>query len=392
MTKFLIGLVAVVGLVYLIAHDTWRITLDTTNYQISISFIMFLAGLALLWWIFMLIQKPVTWWTRFQTWRKSQKQEKKDAFLSDLLTAFLSHKSDMTDSLIKEAQKIYGSDSREALLTSALLSPEAKTFNELNKKETTKLVGLYGLVEEAEAKGDLEEVETLLQQVPKSQEKTLWVEQAKMKLALNRNDWKQALALLEQSKKQLDKTTYKSHKACLLLKLGHAKEAYHLAPNHLAIALAYAKVEPKKAKKILERLWRVAPGWQVYSAYKKAIQHLSEEKRLKAVLALTHSTRDQRYSLLARADMDTDLHNWARAKENLEIYLQNYPLTRQVADMMANLERTAWHHEDLAIEWEQKAVESEDDSLWRCNKCTHTAGEWQILCPHCNAFDSLYNR
>ena len=84
--------------------------------------------------------------------------------------------------------------------------------------------------------------------------------------------------------------------------------------------------------------------------------------------------------------------NWARAKENLEIYLQNYPLTRQVADMMANLERVAWRHEDIANEWERKSIESEDDSLWICAQCGHTAGEWQVLCPHCNAFDTLYNK
>ena len=57
--------------------------------------------------------------------------------------------------------------------------------------------------------------------------------------------------------------------------------------------------------------------------------------------------------------------------------------------MMANIERTAWHHEEIANDWDRKAIESEDDSLWMCRECGHTAGEWQILCPHCNAFDQI---
>ena len=392
MTKFLIGLFSIAGLVYLIAHDSWKITLETADYQISVSFILFVTALLFLWWLLGILRKPFSWWGKFKSWRQAKNQIQKDKFLTTLLTAFLSHNKEQVSSLIKEAQKIYGSDSHEALLTSALLTSDNKAFNLLNQNESTKMAGLYGLIKAAEENGDFEEIDSLLKQVPKSQEKALWIQQLRLKLALERNDWQQALSLLEENKKQFSKSVYKSHKACLLVKLGQLKKAYHTMPGHPAIAMMYAKVTPKKARAIIEKLWYTAPSWQVYLAYKEAIQYLSADKRLKAILALTRSTRDQRYSLLARADMDMELHNWARAKENLEIYLKSYPLTRQVADMMAHLERTAWHHESLANEWERKAVESEDDSLWRCRECNHTTGEWQILCPHCNGFDSLYNQ
>ncbi len=393
MTKFLIKLIALAVVVYLIARDTWRVTLNTSTYEISVSFVLFLAVLVLLWWILVQIKKPFSWWSQFRTWRQNKKRTQKDKFLPELLTAILSHRNDETNTLMDQAAKLYGKGSKEALLISALLEPQTDIFKKLNQVDQTKLAGLYGLIKEAEAKGDFEEMTSLLQQVPKAQEKTLWVQQAKMMLALNHSDWKQALDLLEQNKKQLSRADYKSHKACLLLKLGRAKEAYALMPDHPAIVLAYAKTLPfQKAQKALEKAWHIAPNWQIYLAYKQSIKQLPENKRLKAVLNLTRATRDQRYSLLARADMDTDLHNWARAKENLEIYLQSYPLTRQVATMMANLERTAWHHEDIANDWDRKAIESEDDSLWMCRECGHTAGEWQILCPHCNAFDTLYNK
>ncbi len=391
MTKILIKLIVLGGLIYWIARDTWRMTLSTTDYEISVSFILFLTALVVLWWLLIQIKKPFGWWGQFRDWRQNKIRYHKDEFLMKLLTILLSHQTDKSPALINEAQKLYGKESREVLLISALLNPQSDTFQQLNKSESTKLAGLYGLIQEAETKGDFDEISALLQQVPKNEENTPWVQKIKMSLALNRCDWEQALNLLESSKKHLSKALYKSHRACLLLKLGRVKEAYHTMPTHPAIVLAYAKILPsKKAQKVLEKAWHVIPNWSIYQAYKTLINTLPENKRLKAILNLTRSTRDQRYSLLARADMDTDLRNWARAKENLEIYLQSYPLTRQVANMMANLERTAWHHEDIANEWERKAIESEDDSLWLCHECGHNVGEWQVLCPHCNTFDSLY--
>ena len=65
MTKFLIALIALSGLIYLIAHDTWRMTLDTSNYEISVSFILFLTGLVVLWWLLAQIKKPFKWWNQF---------------------------------------------------------------------------------------------------------------------------------------------------------------------------------------------------------------------------------------------------------------------------------------------------------------------------------------
>ena len=389
MTKFLLTVIGLAVIGFLIIQDKWRVVFDTTNYQVSISFVLFVVGLFVVLWMLHIIQKPFEWMARFREWRKSKDQAAKEAFFPELLTTLLSHETDTKPGLLARAKKIYGSQSPETLLITALLKPDSQTFQELNEADETKLAGLYGLVQEAEKLGDLDEVSNLLEQVPPHLQKTPWVRMTKDKLALQRNDWGTALRLLEENKKYMPKDVYRSHKACLLCKLGEIKKAYHLTPENPAIALMYAKVEPKKARSILEKAWNTTPGWPIYPAYKDTLKGLPDTKRLKAVLALTKRTRDQRYSLLARADMDAELQNWARAKESLDIYLQNYPLTRQVADMMANVERVGYHHEELAQEWERKAIESEDDSLWMCLDCNHTVGDWQVLCPHCNAFDRI---
>lgn len=392
MTKFLLAIIGLSALTFFIIKDTCFVTLSTPSYEITVSSILFLVALLVVLWVLKLLAKPFGWWGKFQTWRQTRKQVQKSVFLPELLTVLVAHETDKKEKLVAKASKLYGANATETLLISALLTPKAQTFETLSQTESTKMAGLYGLVQQAQDLGDFEAIDSLLRQVPVKYETTPWVQQTKMSLALIRNDWSGALKLLETNKKQYTKEQYLSHKAALMLKMGQVDKAFAIAPTQPAIALAYAEVFPKKAIKALEKAWRKNPNWLIYLGYKKAIQALPEKKRMKAILDLTRSTRDQRYSLLARADMDMDLHNWMRAKENLDIYLQQYPLTRQVADMMAFIERTGWHHEAKAIEWEQKAIESEDDSLWMCASCNHTVGEWHILCPHCNAFDSLYNK
>lgn len=392
MNKVLLTLIGLIILVVLVLNDTCRITLSTSNYTISMSFILCIICLFVLLWFFSLLKKPIEWWQQIQNHKARKRQQKVSEYLSEVLTAFLGHHAELNSKLIHKAKQLYGADSKEFLLVSALLQPQPDVFKSLNSTEadTTKLVGLYGLIQEAEATGNFEQMADLLQQVPKTLANTPWVQHTKMRLALNQNDWSEALRLLNQAKPYLTKHKYRAQKACLLLKMGKIKEAYAADNTHPAVALAYAKFNPRKALKVLKKAWDVTPGWPIYQAFKNAVKTLPEKKQLKALLDLTRATRDNRASLLARADMDMDLQNWARAKENLEIYIRKYPLTRQVATMMATIERSGWHHEQAALGWERKAVEAEDDSLWLCQNCNHAANEWQILCPHCNAFDALY--
>ena len=217
MTKFLLTLIGIAVLTFLIANDTWRITLDTTNYEISFSFILCLTTLFLFWYLLSLLLKPLTWWGRFQNWRKEKKQEQKGRFLLNLLTTLLSHETQKKQDIIRETKSLYGAKSQESLLVSALFQPQQEIFQELNLNPETKLAGLFGLVQEAEKLGNFEEVSSLLQQVPLPQQRTPWVQQAKMHLAFNRNDWSEALHLLEENRKYLPKEKFLTNKAVLLL-------------------------------------------------------------------------------------------------------------------------------------------------------------------------------
>jgi uncharacterized membrane-anchored protein len=122
------------------------------------------------------------------------------------------------------------------------------------------------------------------------------------------------------------------------------------------IILAKAKENPEKALKILKKAWEKAPCQEIYVAYKKALAGKTDEEKMKAVLALIKPDKGNRFSILVLADMNLEIGNAPKAKEILEGYLENFPLTEQVALMMARCEREGWRHEEVAQKWERKAL------------------------------------
>ena len=39
-----------------------------------------------------------------------------------------------------------------------------------------------------------------------------------------------------------------------------------------------------------------------------------------------------------------------------------------------------------------KAVETNEQSGWVCSNCNQKTLEWEILCPHCNSFNTVFYR
>ncbi len=175
MTKFLLTLIGLAILTVLIVQDTWRLTLNTEGYEISVSFVLFVVMLFVLLWLIRLLKKPLGWITNYREWNKTRNQAKKDAFISELLTTLLSHQTEKKQELLGKAKKMYGANSQEVLLISALLDPTADIFQTLNENQGTKVAGLYGLIENAEKNGDFDEMARLLNEVSGPAQKTQWV-------------------------------------------------------------------------------------------------------------------------------------------------------------------------------------------------------------------------
>ena len=389
MIKFLLLIVILFVSMALISAEPWFITIQMFDYEVQFSFALALFFLFIAWITWTILKKPFTWIKRFRAWRYNRLQQSKEAFLSQLLNALANTNYETYPTVLANAKKLYGEQSQNYMLLQSILTPNQELFDQMVKDPSTFLAGTRGLVYDALKQGDIAEATQLLATIPEKQQNMSWIQQAKWDIALLQNDWQSALKILDSRKKAYDKAIYMSYRACLLLQLGRIKEAYNLAPTHPAIAVAYAKAFPKKAIKVLIQAWHVHPTWDIYLAYVQATDSLAPAKQMKAVLQLIKKNTRSRWALMACADMAIKTKQWQRAKENLEVYLQSYPLTKKVALMMAQIEREGYHHTDVAFNWETRATEAEDITGWVCDSCNHHLESWQPLCPHCNALNTI---
>lgn len=394
MFKIIILLIALFTSGYLIVQENWSVTITGFGYEVTISTVLLFILALILWYVFYLIKQPFSWVYRFKNKRANAHLIKKEGYLTFVLETILDKNNISESAILNKKKGLLEKNDVKNLLLTALFNPSQTVFEELSKIKETELAGLRGLFLHAKKEGDLKEAGKMLLKAEAGYPHVSWIIKERFELATLLNDWDEALTILETLKKEkiVSKEEYATYKATLLFKAGHVKEAYALDKTNPAIALVYAEQNPDKAKSILALSWEETPSWEVYQAYSKLLGHLSKEKRLKAIKKLTASNASFRISYLAVADMAIQNEFWSEAKEYLESYLEAYPLTKQVASMMATVIRKGWHHEAQAKEWEQKALEAEDKFGWYCTACNHETFAWDAQCPECNALGAIKYR
>ena len=340
-------------------------------------------------WLWALILLPFKWLARWLHWRNQSKEERKKAYLSQVLEAIVNHNKERYPLLVKQVHTHFTTADIQYWLVLALLQPTDEVYQKLLTFPTTVLGGIYGFLKTAEGVGNTMEMRNLLEALPEKEKEVLWVREAYLQLALMEADWEDALTRLDNLKKTMSKSEYRRARACLLMMVGEVNQAYKLDDTQAPIVLAKAKETPEKAIKILKKAWERTPCQEIYAAYKMALAGKSDKEKMKAVLALVKPDKGNRFSLLALADMNLEIGNAPKAKEILESYLENFPLTQKVALMMATAERLGWNHEEMAQDWERKALNLQGKSGWICTHCGHASSAWEPICPACHLFNTI---
>ena len=383
---FLMAVLFGIGAVF--PGDSFAMVISFQNHQIYLSVFTFAGLIVGLMWLWAFILLPFKWIRRFFGWRQKSKEQQKQAYLAQVLEALVNHNKEQYPLLVKQASAHFTSQDVQYWLVLALLQPTEEVYQKLLSFPTTVLGGIYGFLKQAEGMGNTVEMRNLLDALPQKEKQVLWVKQAYLQLALMESDWENALAYLEVLKKTMSKAEYTRQKACCLLMKDGVDKAYKTDANQAPIVLAFAKEHPEKALKVLKKAWQEVPSQEIYIAYKKTLSGKTETEKMKAVVSLAKENKGNRFSLLALADMNLETGNAPKAKEILESYLENFPLTQQVALMMARAEREGWHHEEAALKWERKALNLQEKSGWICTHCGHSSGKWEPICPACRLFNS----
>ncbi|MTI42890.1 HemY protein [Roseibium hamelinense] len=288
--------------------------------------------------------------------------------------------------LAQTAQLAGRNDEARALFESMLDEPE------------TRALGLHGLFIEAEQQNEPVAARHYAEEAAKTQPGLEWAGKAVLGYQAIASHWDQALTTLERnySAKLLDKKTYRRQRAVILTALAEkledqepersfslAKEAHGLAQDLVPAAvitsrLATRRGDVRKASKVVETTWRLAPHPDLADAYAHVRTGDSAVDRLKRVKSLAAQRANTSVGALAVARAAMEAREFTEAREQLKKVLQSDP-TRGAFLLMAELEEAEHGDVGRMRDWLARAVRAPLDKAWVADGIV--SSEWRAVSP-----------
>lgn len=334
----------------------------------------------------------------------NRKREKGYKALSKGLIAASSGDASTARKLTKESQKLLGKDPLVSLLGTQTAILEGKrdeareNFKAMLEDDSTKMVALRGLFLEAERQNEPEAARYYAQEAAKSDPSLPWAGNAKLRYSASDGDWDSAIKTLDSNRAAglIDKLAAKRQRAVLLtgkamakeaenpdyaLKL--SKEAHKLAKDLVPAATTFARVstrlgDPKKATKVIEASWKVAPHPELAQAHAAIASGESVQDRLERAKKLSKLMPENPESKMALAIAAIDATEWKLAREALEPVLTARPTERAYL-LMADIEEGEHGDQGRMRDWLARAVRAPADPAWVAGN--HISEEWLPISP-----------
>ena len=118
----------------------------------------------------------------------------------------------------------------------------------------------------------------------------------------------------------------------------------------------------------------------------QSLGRLEPQAYYKQAEQLTAKDSRSRLAFFIRAEAALSSGFYRQAREELEAYLAQYPLSVPVALLFAELEDKENPNTEKALVWTQKAKTAEPLTLYHCAACRYPMGEYATTCPQCHAF------
>ena len=287
-------------------------------------------------------------------------------------------------------------------------SAAQRFFQAMVDEPETSLLGLRGLMAQADRAGDREEALAIAARAQKARPGTPWVLEALFDLRAANGDWDGASAALEAlaGRKLVRGEDLRRRRAVVAVErsrlaeergdsaaaLNHARSAWKLAGALPAAAARLARLEGaaghgSRAEKILRDGWMKAPHPMLaetleglWSRLTPAVRFTQGQRLLKS-----DSGRPETRSLLA--DLALAAGRQAEARKLVEP-LAGEEASARICRQMASIALGEGDTEG-ARNWLVRARQAPGDPAWFCRACSAMSPEWSGACPHCGVFDSL---
>ena len=289
------------------------------------------------------------------------------------------------------------------------VSTARRTYEEMAENPDTALIGLCGLLDQAEERGDKAEALRLAEKAHRVNPRAQTVERRLFDLQIAFRQWAAADQTVSDGirAKLFPATEAKRWRAAILIERSRqseqdgeidaafdfAREAHQLGADDIPAAVQYGRLlgrqgKTKRAQRVLERIWSQQPHPEIAAAYATLFETenaLSRVKRFQRLLSFRPDHADGHVAL-AQAALEAAL--WGEARAHLAQAAEK-GLTPRVCRLFAELEEAEHGDDRAARRWLEKAAMADGDAAWICDACGAASGSWSALCGNCGAFDTL---
>lgn len=308
------------------------------------------------------------------------------------------HNPELTDLITAQAAEMTG-DRKKA----------EEVYKRLVQNETTRFVGVRGLMKQKLDSGDTDTALKLAERAFAIKPKHEEVQDTLLRLQAKNADWSGARKTLNAKLKHgaLPRDVHKRRDAVLALseakgvldegKTIEAQEAAiaanksspDLIPAAAMAARSYiAQGRAKYSVRILKKAWQVQPHPDLAAAFAEIEPNETAQARLQRFKQLTAMRPEHRETKLLLAELNLAAEDFPEARRSLGDLAESEPDTRVLA-IAAAIERGEGASDAVVRGWLARALTAPRGPQWVCDNCKTIHGEWTPVCNTCESFDTL---
>ncbi|WP_305972567.1 MULTISPECIES: heme biosynthesis protein HemY [unclassified Mameliella] len=308
------------------------------------------------------------------------------------------HKPELTDLITAQAAEMVG-DNRKA----------EEVYKRLLKNDTTRFVGIRGIMKQKLASGDTDTALQLAERAFAIKPKHVEIQDTLLQLQAEKHDWSGARKTLQAKLKHgaLPRDVYKRRDAVLALSSAteiddseesgkaadSAIEANRASPDLVPAAAMAARAyiaqgRKRNALKVLKKAWEAHPHPDLAAAFAEIEPEETPDQRIQRFVQLTRIQPDHRETRLLKAELNLAAEHFPEARRALGDLLDKDPDARVLA-IMAAIEKGEGAKDAVVRGYLAKALTAPRGPQWVCDKCNTIHAEWTPICSNCSAFDTL---
>ncbi|MBR2656461.1 MAG: heme biosynthesis protein HemY [Loktanella sp.] len=307
-------------------------------------------------------------------------------------------KPQLTNLLTAQAAEMTG-DKRKAEIT----------YKKLLSDESTRFVGVRGILKQKLAEGQTELALKLAQKAFALKPDHAETQDVLLQLQAETADWKGARNTLGAKLKTgtLPRDVHRRRDAVLALSEARdvlddgktieareaAIEANRLSPDLIPAAIMAARgyieqSSPRYAARVLTKTWNAQPHPDLATVFAEIVPDETAEARLKRFAKLTKSTPDHPETKMLMAELHIAAEDFPAAKRDIAGLVETDPTMRSLT-LMAAIERGAGADDSVVRGWLTRALTAPRGPQWICDNCQHIHTHWGPTCQNCGSFDTL---